>query len=190
MLMNYAHTYPDAKIRYHASDMCLHIDSDAAYLVLPKARSRGAGHFYLSDRTSPSNNKPTPNGPILTECFTLRNVMASAAEAETNTIFENGRKAVPIRTTLEEMKHRQPLTKIKTDNSTADGILNSTMRKKKSKAYDMKIWWMRDRIQLKQFIVYWAKGIENLADYFTKHHPPCHHKLMRYKYLQNPSLNV
>ena len=29
MLMYYAHTYPDAVIRYHASNMRLHIDSDA-----------------------------------------------------------------------------------------------------------------------------------------------------------------
>ena len=26
--MDYAHTYPNATIRYHVSDMCLHIDSD------------------------------------------------------------------------------------------------------------------------------------------------------------------
>ena len=37
MIMDYAHTYPNATIRYHASDMCLHIDSDAAYLVQPQA---------------------------------------------------------------------------------------------------------------------------------------------------------
>ena len=36
-LMDYAHTYPSATIHYHASDIHLHIDSDAAYLVLPKA---------------------------------------------------------------------------------------------------------------------------------------------------------
>ena len=50
MLMDYAHTHPDAKIRYHTSDMQLYIDSDDAYLVLPKARSRGAGHFYFSNK--------------------------------------------------------------------------------------------------------------------------------------------
>ena len=36
ILMEYAATQPDAVIRFHASDMCLHIDSDAAYLVHPK----------------------------------------------------------------------------------------------------------------------------------------------------------
>jgi hypothetical protein len=27
-----------------------------------------------------------------------------------------------------------------------------------------------------QFNVYWAPGFQNLADYFTKHHSPAHHK--------------
>ena len=94
--MDYAHTYPSATIRYHASDMQLHIDSDAAYLVLPKARSRGAGHFYLSDKIADNHSipTPTPNGPILTECVTLRNVMSSAAEAEVGTVHHNGKVAV------------------------------------------------------------------------------------------------
>ena len=35
MLMDYAATQPDAVIRFHASDMCLHIDSDATYLIHP-----------------------------------------------------------------------------------------------------------------------------------------------------------
>ena len=32
-LLDYFYTHPDAKLRYHASDMILHCDSDAAYLV-------------------------------------------------------------------------------------------------------------------------------------------------------------
>ena len=43
-LLTYVKTYPDAKVRYHASDMILHIDSDAAYLVMPGAKSRVAGY--------------------------------------------------------------------------------------------------------------------------------------------------
>jgi hypothetical protein len=43
ILLDYAATYPTAIIRYHASDTALHINSDAAYLVLPNARtSEGA----------------------------------------------------------------------------------------------------------------------------------------------------
>jgi hypothetical protein len=39
MLMDYLHTYPHAVLRFHASNMIVNIESDAAYLVLPKARS-------------------------------------------------------------------------------------------------------------------------------------------------------
>jgi hypothetical protein len=43
-LLNYCATHPNAVVRYHASDMILHIDSDASYLSLPEARSRAGGH--------------------------------------------------------------------------------------------------------------------------------------------------
>jgi hypothetical protein len=45
-LLDYAATYPNAVIRYHASQMVLHVDTDAAYLVLPHARSHIAGHYF------------------------------------------------------------------------------------------------------------------------------------------------
>jgi hypothetical protein len=43
---------------------------------------------------------------------------------------------------------------------------------------------MKDRINQGQFNLTWAPGKFNLADYFTKHHSPWHHRKMRYKYLQ------
>ena len=165
--------------------MCLHIDSDAAYLVQPKARSRVGGHFFLSDNPPPAPAKPTPkpNGPIHTECSTIRAVMSSAAEAETGAIFINGQKAIPMRTALQEMNHPQPPTTMKTDSATSHGILTGNMRRKKSKAFDMRFHWMKDRILQAQFHLYWMRGKDNQADYFTKHFPPLYHCLMRYKYL-------
>ena len=44
-IMDYAATYPNIYVQYYVSDMVLLIDSDAAYLVLPNARSRIAGYF-------------------------------------------------------------------------------------------------------------------------------------------------
>ena len=32
----------------------------------------------------------------------------------------------------------------------------------------MQYHWLRDRVQLKEFIVLWRKGMYNLADFFTK----------------------
>ena len=51
-LLNYAATHPDAILRYNASDMILHIYSDASYLSEPKARSRVGGHFFLSSNSA------------------------------------------------------------------------------------------------------------------------------------------
>ena len=68
--------------------MKLHVEIDAAYLVLPNAKSRVAGHFYLS--TYPTHNKTYPgqyNAPILTECHTLRNVVSSTAEVDVALYF-------------------------------------------------------------------------------------------------------
>ena len=49
IMMDCAAAQPDTGIRFHTSIMCLHIDSEAAHLVHPKARSRAAGHYYLSN---------------------------------------------------------------------------------------------------------------------------------------------
>ena len=68
MLMDYLTIFLNAILRYYAGDMKLHVESDAAYLVLPNTRSRVAGHFYLS--AFPVSNKAylqQHNAPILTE---------------------------------------------------------------------------------------------------------------------------
>jgi hypothetical protein len=45
-MLDYLATHPDATIRYHASDMILHIHSDASYLSVTNARSRLGGLFF------------------------------------------------------------------------------------------------------------------------------------------------
>ena len=114
LLLDYAATHPETVIRYHASGMRLHINSDASYLSVRNSRSRAGGLFFLSDNngncgTAPTS-KPTPNGVLHAECKTLRNVMASAAEAELGALFHNGQVAEPIRTCLAEMGYPQPQT--------------------------------------------------------------------------------
>jgi hypothetical protein len=116
MLLDYAATYPLAIIRYYASDMALNVDMDAAYLVLPNARSR----YILSDTPPPPPEipNPKPNGAILTVGKTIRNVMTSAAEAETAGAFGNGQEIIAIRILLQALGHPQLATPLKTDNST------------------------------------------------------------------------
>ena len=98
-LLDYAATYPNAVIRFRASGMVLHIHSDGSYLSAPLSRSRAAGHFFLSawpqHLTKPDPSPPL-NGPVLTICKTLRNVMASAAGVELGALFYNGQEAIPL----------------------------------------------------------------------------------------------
>jgi hypothetical protein len=49
-LFDYLATHLDAAIRYHASDMILHIHSDASYLSVSNARSRLGGLFFLGNK--------------------------------------------------------------------------------------------------------------------------------------------
>jgi hypothetical protein len=48
---------------------------------------------------------------------------------------------------------------------------------------DMQFEWLLDRQQQGQFKIYWKPSKTNLADYFTKHHPPAHHQNVREEFL-------
>jgi hypothetical protein len=52
-MLDYLATHPDATIRYHASDIVLHIHSDASYLSVSNARSRVGGLFSLGNNPPP-----------------------------------------------------------------------------------------------------------------------------------------
>ena len=189
-LLDYAATHPNAKIRYHRSKMKLHDHSDASHLSEPKSRSRAGGFMWLGDEPIPDPKAPPPriNGAIHVVCQIIKSVTASAAESETAALFINGQEACPIRVCLEEMGWPQGATPITTDNSCAVGIANDTVKQRRSKAIDMRYYWIRDRVHQGQFTIHWRKGGQNLADYFTKHHPTSHHKQMRSKYLFTAAL--
>jgi hypothetical protein len=169
-------THPDTNIRYHASDMIFHIHSDASYLSVSNARSRLGGLFFLGNK-SPEQDKL--NRSILNVASVIKNVVASAAESEVGECFHNAQSDAPLRVTLTELGHTQPPTPLRTNNSTALGILNETIKQKRSKEMDMRYHWLTDRVRQKQFDVYWRPGRESLGDYHTKHHSAQHHKDMR-----------
>jgi hypothetical protein len=181
-LLDYVASNPVASVRFHASDMILQIHSDASYLTEPKARSRVAGHFFLGKNTKPL--QPIfLNGNIHTLCGILKHVVSSASEAELAALFMNAREGKIMRLTLIEMKHPQPATPIHTDNTTADGIVNGTVKRQRSRAMDMRYYWIVDQSDQGYFKVVWAPGLENLGDYPTKHHDAKHHKRVRPFYL-------
>jgi hypothetical protein len=60
-LLNYSAMHPDAVISYHASDMCLHIHSDASYLSVKQAYLCAGGIFFLTKRPEDPTAAPKPN---------------------------------------------------------------------------------------------------------------------------------
>jgi hypothetical protein len=160
-MLDYLATHPEATIRYHASDVILHIHSDASYLSVSNARSRLGGLCFLGNK---SPEQETLNGSILNVAAVIKNVVASAAESEVGACFHNAQSGAPLRVTLTKLGHAQPPTPLQTDNSTAYGIVNETIKQKRSKAMDMRYHWLTDRVRQKQFDVYWRPGRENLGD--------------------------
>jgi hypothetical protein len=122
---------------------------------------------------------PTNNGAVLNISQIIRAIMSSAAEAELGALFINAKTAVSIRQTLIELGHPQPRTPMQTDNATAHALLTNKILPKALKAMDMRFHWLRCRDAQGQFRYYWRPGTQNLADYFTKHHPASHHNSVR-----------
>ena len=123
IFLDYLATHPEAEIIYQASDMQLQINYDAAYLVNKNARSRAGGYHFLGNLDG-----TLFNGPIYILAKIIRAVMASAAKAECGSLFTNAQNAISYNTTLEEIGHKQRPAPIKTDNSTANGIMNKTIK--------------------------------------------------------------
>jgi hypothetical protein len=133
--------------------------------------------------SKPKKGQQQHNGPLLTLSTIIKMICSSAAEAEIAALFLNAKEGVNIRNILQEMGHPQPATPMQTDNTTAHGILRGTCKQQRSKAIDMRFYWVRDRAQQGQFDIGWGPSAQNLGDYFTKHHTPAHHKGIRSMYL-------
>jgi len=162
-LLAYFRHYPDNILVLKACKMRLHTQSDASYCTRSRGRSVAGGLAYLG------NDDPTEiNGPIMVYSSVIQNVMASIGEAEYAAAFHTGQMAAGLRKTLADLGYPQPPTYILVDNKVAYGIASNTIEPKRTKSIDMQFHWLRDRVQLQEFIVIWRKGMYNLADFFTK----------------------
>ena len=167
--------------------MILHIASDGYYLSESKSRSRVGGIFYLSSKVPQHNQAPDCNHPFSAPFHVvakiLKMITSSAMETEVAATFYNTKEALPFRVTLAEMGHPQPPTPMEVENETASGFIESAMKLKRSKSIYMRFYWVRDRVNPNQFMIYWRPGANNFGDYVSKHHSPAHHQTMRPKNL-------
>ena len=72
---------------------------------------------------------------------------------------------------------------VQVGNSTAEGFADETIKQKRSKVSDMNFCWIQDRTCQGQLLIYWRPGVDNLANYLTKHHSATHYRLMQPNFL-------
>ena len=137
---------------------------------------------------SNKRSNPSVNGAILIECKTLCHVVSSSAEAETAGLFHNAQIALPIRYMLTQIGHKQPRTPVKTDNEMSNNFIHNNIAQRRSKSWDMRFYWLRDKENQKMFDFYWDKSENNLGDYHTKHHTAKYHSVIRSKYVHDRTI--
>ncbi len=128
--------------------MILRVLSDASYLSRPNAGSVAGSFHFLG---SPIDDSWV-NHPISAHSTKIPVVCSFVAESEYAGIFAAARIATDERQILANFGHIQPPTPLYCDDECAVGIANSTVTQKMSKALDMRLHWIRDRIQQGQFI--------------------------------------
>ena len=147
--------------------------------VRVEGKDHVAGHFYLSKNKDEIFN----NGAVMTLSKIITHVLASAPEEETAAFFYNFKSAIPLRLTLEEMRHPQPKTPVTSENTAALGLIKKTMIPKIPKSFDMRFNFLKCRQAQNQFTMLWRKGTSNRAAYHTKKHPTKHYVLKRGDYV-------
>jgi hypothetical protein len=134
-LLNYCNTHPETKIRYHASDMILHIQSDGFYLSKKEATSRAGVFFYMGSSTT--TDQKNTNGAILIISKVLKHVMSSAAEAEIGAVFYKCQGRSSDSRNIRRIRAHSAPTPMDIDNTTVTGYSNGTIKQKWTKAMDM-----------------------------------------------------
>ena len=117
------------------------------YLSLTHRVGQGGTSTRLKDKTDRESNTDA----ILTLSKIIEHVMSSASEAETAAFFLNYKAAISLRIVLEEMGHSQPKTRVVTDNSSAERLINKTMIPKRAKGRGMMFNWLKCREAQKMF---------------------------------------
>eukprot|EP00957_Ditylum_brightwellii_P096755 7369026-Ditylum_brightwellii.AAC.1 len=91
---------------------------------------------------------------------------------------------------LQELNHPQPPTPIMADNTTANRIVNDTVKQRRLCAIDMQFYWLKDCCKQGHFQVYWRPHNKNKGDYHTRHHLVTHHIDVRKQYLHVEANNL
>ena len=92
-------------------------------------------------------------------CKILKLVASSAVEAELGALFVNTKEAKILSLTLQKLCHPQPQTPIHVENTTVLGIVNNTIKRQRSRAMEMRYFWLLDQMAQRYFKCYYQPGL-------------------------------
>ncbi len=173
-LLGYIAAYPDGRKIFRASDMLLRVLSDASFLSRPNADSVAGGLSYLGL----TDDDDWVNHPISCHSTRIPVVCSFVAKAECAGLYAAARIATEERKILANMGHPQPATPLFCDNEVAIGIAADTVSQRMSKATDMRLHWIRDRVRQGHFRVVFIRGLCNVTDFFTKPLSVARHRIL------------
>ena len=138
---------------------------DPTPLTPPRPRHRQIHHGPEPSKPSrPQQDQMIPDNADAVGAFLNPNIYPIICLSKYGTInsinmkigalFVNAQEGNVIWTTLIKIFHPQPPTLTHSDNSTATGIVNSTIRQQLSKAIDMRFYWVRNQVKQGNFMVY------------------------------------
>ena len=119
---------------------------------------------------------------------TTRNCRSLSSRVGTRcTICKNKRSTSDPPDFFSELGHPQAPTPIHTNNTTTEGIVNSTIERQRSRSNKMRYFWHLDQASQRYFKFYYHPGAELMADYPTKAHTgPVHtHARPYYIHMEN-----
>ena len=88
-----------------------------------------------------------------------------------------------MRLTLEDIGHPHTPTPVHVDNTKVMGIVNNTIKLQRSRAMNMRYFWLLCHEAKRILSIKYHPGQENLGDYHTNHHNGAHHQHARPFYL-------
>lgn len=66
--------------------------------------------------------------------------------------------------------------------------LYDNINQKRSKSWDMRYYWLRDKMAQELFDIYWRKGSDNHGDYWTKNFATIYHRNIRSQYVRDKEI--
>ena len=162
-IQGYFKQYGNHKIQFQASDMKLHIMSDASFDAEPHSKSRGGCFMWLG------NNQPTLiNGPVFCQSKILPGVPQSAATAEIFQHVESGKMGIYARRILRSIGYPQTPTIIFADNLCSIDFAHNNTKGRTLKTIARRTHWLKHVVRQNVYVFRYVSSKNNIADIFTK----------------------